>query len=64
MDVVEKDAIILAYGAELEEEKKVFEQLVERNAKNMSFKSWKIHFVMEKELNEVITREVMAWENC
>lgn len=63
-DVVEKDAVILAYGAELEEEKKIFEQLVERNAKNMSFKSWKLHFVMEKELNEVIVRKVMAWENC
>ncbi len=63
-NVVEKDAVILAYGADSKAEQDLFQQLVSRNANNMSFKSWKIYFVEENELDRLILEEVQKWEAC
>ena len=63
-EVVEKDAVIIAYGDISQEEARLFERFVARNANNMLFKSWKIYFVKDNELEEVVRREVHAWENC
>ena len=63
-DVAEKDAVIIAYGGISEDEQVVFQRLVARNANNMLFRSWKIHFVPEAEVESVVQREVKAWEKC
>ena len=60
--VVPKRATIVAYGAQDEEEKSLFRRLVARNAKNMSFQSYDIHFTDEESVEEVVRREVEAWE--
>lgn len=61
--VVPKDAIILVYGANTEEEQNIFRRLVERNAKNMSFHSWKIRFLSLDTLQEAILEEVSQWNH-
>ena len=61
--VVPKEAIILAYGADTQEEQTLFKRLVERNAKNMSFSSWKIHFRSPDTLQEAILEEVSQWNH-
>ena len=60
--VVPKRATIVAYGVQDEEEKALFRRLVARNAKNMSFQSYDIHFTDEESVEEVVRREVEAWE--
>ena len=60
--VVPKRATIVAYGVQDEEEKSLFRRLVARNAKNMSFQSYDIHFTDEESVEEVVRREVEAWE--
>ena len=54
--VVPKDAVILAYGADRAEERALFTRLVERNAHNMSFRSHRVRFVAEGELEAAVAR--------
>ncbi len=61
--VVPKDAVIFAYGDIPAEEQELFLRLVERNAKNMSFRSYRVHFVSRSELEQAVSREVAEWEN-
>ena len=60
--VVPKDALILAYGTTSPEEQELFRQLVARNARNMSFKSYKILFPAEAALDNLVQSEVAKWE--
>lgn len=62
--VAEKEACILAYGAQSAREEAVFQQLVARNAKNMLFKSWRVLFPPEEELEAAVRREVQRWQSC
>ena len=61
-NVALKNASIIAYGEIDEEEKEVFMRLVERNAKNMNFKEYKVLFVKEHELEEAVKKETTLWE--
>lgn len=63
-DVKEKDAVILAYGALSEEEKNLFQRLVDRNAKNMLFRSHRVVFLRQEELESAVKKEVAAWGAC
>lgn len=56
-----KKAVIIAYGDTDEEEREVFRRLAERNAKNMSFKSWRIVFVNENETESAVMEAVKEW---
>lgn len=60
--VVPKEATIVAYGDIQPEEKEIFQQLVARNAHNMSFKSYRILFVSEHALSETVANIVRSWE--
>ena len=62
--VEEKDAVILAYGAQSVDEQEVFSRLIERNSRNMLFKTYRIAFVTEEELTQTIYKEVAAWDAC
>ena len=57
----EKEAVILAYGPESQEEKDLFCRLVERNRRNMNFKSYKVLFCREEEVQEAAMQEVLSW---
>lgn len=57
-----KEAVIIGYGNIDDEEKEIFKELVKRNAKNMSFKSYRIIFALEKELPKIIEQEVASWK--
>jgi len=60
--IEEKDFLVLAYGAENQAEKDIFSYLVERNANNMSFNSYKVSFVEESLLEETLKKEVsLEW---
>ena len=59
--VEEKEAVILAYGPESQEEKDLFCRLVERNRRNMNFKSYKVFFCREEEVQEAAMQEVLSW---
>lgn len=61
-NVATKDAIIIAYGNTDSEEHEIFRQLVERNARNMSFGKYKIVFVTEQEVEETVKKELKKWE--
>lgn len=61
-DVVPKKAVIIGYGDISAEEQKIFRLLVERNAKNMSFESYRIIFAAENEVEAAVSNEVAAWE--
>ena len=56
-EVMPKDAVIFAYGCNDKEEQELFSRLVARNAKNMCFKSWDIHFCDERELDNLVESE-------
>ena len=60
--VVPKAAVIIGYGDISPEEQELFCALVERNAKNMSFESYRIIFVAENEVEAAVSKEVAAWE--
>lgn len=60
--VVPKRAVIIAYGAESEEEREVFRQLVDRNARNMCFESYRIVFAAEDKLQQTVESEAAKWE--
>lgn len=56
-EVTPKDAVIFAYGCNDKDEQELFSRLVARNAKNMCFKSWDIHFCDERELDNLVESE-------
>lgn len=60
--VVPKEAVIIAYGTSSPEEQDIFRRLVERNAKNMNFKDYRIIFTGENELENIVRNEVKKWE--
>jgi len=53
-----KDAIIIGYGVEEEEEKEIFAKLIERNAYNLNLGSYKVVFAKETEVDEILLQEV------
>jgi len=53
-----KDAIIIGYGVEDEEEKEIFRRLIERNSFNMCLGSYKVIFALESEVEEILLKEV------
>ena len=61
-DVVPKKAVIIGYGDISAEEQKIFRSLVERNAKNMNFESYRIIFADENEVEAAVRNEVAACE--
>ena len=61
-NVALKKATIIGYGEISPEEQAIFRRLVERNAKNMSFESYRILFVPENEVEQAAEKEVAAWE--
>ena len=61
-NVVPKKAVIIVYGYISTEEQEIFRSLVERNAKNMSFESYRITFVTESEIEAAVSNEVATWE--
>lgn len=61
-NVATKDAIIIAYGDTDSEEQEIFRQLVERNARNMSFGKYKIVFVNEQEVEKTVQNELKKWK--
>lgn len=63
-NVVGKKAVIIAYGDISEKEQTIFRKLVARNAQNMSFLHWEIHFITNEEIEKTILSEVNIWENC
>lgn len=60
--VVEKSATIIAYGDIVEEEKEIFNQLVQRNAHNMNFKSYEVIFVTENMLDKAVEKVLETWK--
>ena len=60
-NVALKDAVILAYGAASPEEEEIFRALVARNARNMNFKTYRVLFCQEEDVEETVKREVEAW---
>lgn len=60
--VVPKQATIIAYGEISDEEQTLFRQLVDRNARNMSFAHYNIRFVPENMLQDVVKEEVRKWQ--
>lgn len=61
-DVAPKRAVILAYGDCSEPEREVFRRLVARNANNMNFEEYRVLFAAEDEVEDLVSREVRAWE--
>lgn len=61
-EVALKDAVILAYGTIDEEEKRIFENLVERNSRNMNFRRHKVIFTEESQVEEIVKKEIAKWK--
>lgn len=62
-EVRPKSATVVGYGSNLDEaEKQVFKRLVERNARNMNFESYRVVFTTESRLAETVKNEVAKWE--
>ena len=59
--VTPKDAVIVVYGSTSAEEQSIFRRLVERNAKNMCFKSHRILFVDDDAVEQTVQSEVALW---
>ena len=53
-----KEAIIIGYGVQDEEEKEIFTKLIERSAYNLSIGSYKVIFALEPEVEEILLKEV------
>lgn len=60
-NVAPKQATIIGYGDISEREEKTFQKLIQRNAKNMSFKSYRVICVPEEDLAKTVNREVQKW---
>ena len=56
-----KKALILGYGDISQESQDIFRQLIARNAKNMSFESYRVLFAAEEDVEQVVCKEVLAW---
>ena len=61
-NVLQKNAVIIAYGASSSQEQELFQRLVARNANNMQFAQWKVVFVEEPQVEQAVQREVNAWK--
>ena len=61
-DVVPKKAFIIAYGAKSDYEKRVFEKLVDRNSKNMSFYDYEIIFTDKENAENEVKKVVEKWK--
>ncbi len=59
--VAKKQAVIVAYGAQSDREKKVFGSLVARNAKNMNFTDYRIIFTDEENAGLTAAKEAKRW---
>lgn len=59
--VAPKQAVVIAYGDLSAESKKIFRQLVARNANNMNFASYRVVFVPECDVEATVRKEAMAW---
>ncbi|WP_283124004.1 NAD(P)H-dependent oxidoreductase [Angelakisella massiliensis] len=59
--VTPKSAVILVYGADSKEEQNLFRQLVARNARNMNFERFQVHFCTEDSLEAAVREEVKKW---
>lgn len=59
--VATKDAVILGYGADSEEEQALFRRLVDRNAFNMNFARHQVRFVPEEAVEQAVREEVQKW---
>ena len=57
-----KQALILGYGDISPEEQEVFRKLVQRNAHNMNFESYRVMCVGEADVEQVVRKELLAWE--
>ena len=55
-NVLPKDATIIAYGSTDPEEQEIFRTIVSRNTLNMNFKSYKIIFVSETEIEKTVQK--------
>ena len=62
--VVPKDAYILAYGDSGEEEQAIFRRLVARNAHKMSFRTYRVDFCREDQVDDFVRRELKTWGIC
>lgn len=60
--VVPKQATIIGYGNISDEEKEIFTQLIQRNARNMCFEDFRVIFTQENELEKFVRNEVLSWE--
>lgn len=60
--VVPKLASIVAYGALDAEERAIFEALVARNALNMNFEHYRIHFVEESAVEAAVRKILQTWK--
>lgn len=60
--VVPKQASIVAYGALDAEERAIFEALVGRNALNMNFEHYRIHFVEESAVEAAVRKILQTWK--
>ena len=61
-NVATKDATIIAYGDTDRAEQEIFRQLVERNARNMNIRKYKIVFVTEQKVEKTVQNELKKWE--
>ncbi len=60
--VVPKHALIIAYGTDDPEEQALFRRLVERNAYNMCFESYRVVFTSESMIETILKKETEQWE--
>lgn len=56
-----KKAIIIAYGCISQKEKDLFTRLVQRNAHNFMYSSFRIIFTTKTELTQAVRKEVSIW---
>lgn len=63
-DVEAKNAVIVAYGANDEKEQELFRKIVERNANNMNFASYKVIFISEDKVDETVMKEAEKWKSA
>lgn len=57
-DIEIKDAIIIGYGLEHEEEKEIFTKLIERNAFSFNIGNYKVIMANETEVEDILLKEV------
>ncbi len=60
-NVVPKNAVIIGYGSKNKKERIVFENLIERNSKNMLFNEYKVVFADKENLSKAVDEAVKSW---